>query len=111
MQVEGFCSQLCGYHDYFQVGEDIYKFAFIGNANQCLPSCAPILSDLNGDVGLDGSISILAHELTESLTDPTGKAWIDLSDMLEDADMCIWTYGSTLSANGITSICFPENVC
>jgi hypothetical protein len=38
-------------------------------------------------------ISVIAHELEETNTDPDLNAWYDSSGN-EDADKCAWTFGS-----------------
>lgn len=46
-------------------------------------------------------VSVIAHELEETNTDPDLNAWYD-SNGSEDADKCAWTFGSnqTLGSNG-----------
>jgi hypothetical protein len=39
-------------------------------------------------------VSLIAHELDESTTDPQQSAWYD-STGAENADKCAWTFGST----------------
>ena len=46
------------------------KYAFIGNAAQCLSKCAAQLVGPNGPSGLDGMVDTLAHELAEAVSDP-----------------------------------------
>jgi hypothetical protein len=38
-------------------------------------------------------LSILAHEIVESVTDETGLVWVDGGS--ENADMCNWNFGTT----------------
>lgn len=35
----------------------------------------------NGPSGADGTVSVLAHELTEAVTDPTLTGWFDSGGM------------------------------
>ena len=97
----GFCSQYCGWHTYGNVKGTNIKYAFVGNANRCLNSCAAQTVGPNGNAGVDGMISVVAHELEESTTDPNLNAWYDGSGA-ENADKCAWTFGGsqTLGANG-----------
>jgi len=45
-------------------------------------------------------VNAIAHELSESVTDPFGNGWIN-SDYSEDGDLCAWTFGKTKpSSNG-----------
>ncbi len=97
----GFCSQYCGWHTNGTIlGSDI-KYAFVGNAYRCLRSCAAQTVGPNENAGVDGMVSVIAHELEESNTDPDLSAWYD-SNGSEDADKCAWTFGSkqTLGPNG-----------
>ena len=97
----GFCDVLCGYHDTLKHKNVDYKFGFIGNTAQCPNTCQPYQTAPNGDPGIDGMVSVIAHELTESVTDPTGMAWWDNTTGDENADKCIWSYGCTfMDING-----------
>src|SRR5262249_27790291 len=57
----------------------------------------------NGDWVADAEISLISHELSEAITDPTvgdatTSAWYDSSGN-EDGDKCAWNFG-TLNSNG-----------
>ncbi len=91
----GFCSQYCGWHTNGTISGSNIKYAFVGNANKCLNACAAQSVGPNGNAGVDGMISVLAHELEETNTDPNGNAWYDKKGA-EDADKCAWTFGSYL---------------
>jgi hypothetical protein len=98
----GFCTQYCGWHTKGTVGGVAnVKYSFVGNANRCLSSCAAQTTSPNGNAGVDGMISVLAHELVETLSDPLLNAWYDSSGA-ENGDKCAWTFGGaqTLNANG-----------
>jgi hypothetical protein len=97
----GFCSQYCGWHTYGTIASSNIKYAFVGNAYRCLNACAAQTVGPNGNAGVDGMISVIAHELEESNTDPDLNAWYDANGN-EDADKCAWTFGShqTLGSNG-----------
>lgn len=89
----GFCSRYCGWHTRGTIsGRDI-KYSFVGNANRCLSGCAAQTISPNGNGGVDGMISVIAHELEETTTDPDLNAWYDSSGA-ENADKCAWTFGS-----------------
>ncbi|MBV8068700.1 MAG: hypothetical protein JO270_02260 [Acidobacteriaceae bacterium] len=89
----GFCSQYCGWHTYGYISGTNIKYAFVGNANRCLYACAAQTVGPNGNAGVDGMVSVIAHELEEANTDPYLDAWYD-ADGAEDADKCAWTFGS-----------------
>ena len=102
-----FCSEYCGYHMSWPLksGKRVY-YAMAGNAHACLHGCAPGTNNNkspNGDVEIDAMVSVIAHELTEAVTDPESdgtRAW-QFSSGYENADQCAYKYGSTkTTANG-----------
>jgi hypothetical protein len=97
----GFCSSYCGWHTHGTLGGTDIKYSFVGNANRCLNSCAAQTISPNGNAGVDGMVSVVAHELEETTTDPDLNAWYDKSGA-ENADKCAWTFGQnqTLMASG-----------
>lgn len=93
----GLCTQYCGWHDYRLYGTKQIKFALIGYSGRCLSGCSGNVGypSLNGDAGVDGMASILAHELVEAQSDPVpGTGWTDATGY-ENADKCAWTWGTT----------------
>ncbi|MBS1857322.1 MAG: hypothetical protein JST11_18285 [Acidobacteria bacterium] len=97
----GFCSQYCGWHTYMSYSGTTIQYSFVGNANRCLNACAAQTVGPNGNAGVDGMLSVVAHELEETNTDPRLNAWYDSSGA-ENADKCAWTFGQNLkvAANG-----------
>lgn len=89
----GFCSRYCGWHTHGTIGGSDIKYSFVGNAARCLSGCAAQTISPNGNAGVDGMISVIAHELEEANTDPDLNAWYDSSGA-ENADKCAWTFGS-----------------
>ena len=110
--VDDFCGQVCGFH-YFTfasvVGSTL-PYAWVGNsARRCPEVCAyPFAvpayvrgrrpeSPPNGDVGVDGMVSVIAHELAELATNPLVNAWyvgLDATAPTEIADLCEGVYGT-----------------
>ncbi|KAK5838177.1 hypothetical protein PVK06_006904 [Gossypium arboreum] len=112
--VQDFCRAVCGFH-YFtfpsMVGYTM-PYAWIGNSGkQCPEVCAypfavpgymggggpGALLPPNGDVGLDGMISVIAHELAELTTNPLVNAWYageDPTAPTEIGDLCEGLYGT-----------------
>jgi hypothetical protein len=89
----GFCTQYCGWHTSGTGTVGKIRYSFVGNANRCLSSCAPQSTSPNGNPGVDGMISVIAHELEEATTDPDPRSgWVDSSGA-ENADKCAWTFG------------------
>jgi len=91
----GFCTQYCGWHTYAKVNNVQVKYSFVGNANRCLNACAAQTISPNGNAGVDGMLSVVAHELEEAVTDPELNAWYD-SKGAENADKCAWTFGQSV---------------
>lgn len=89
----GFCSKYCGWHTSSTISGSDIKYSFVGNSYRCLSSCAAQTIGPNGNAGVDGMVSVIAHELEETNTDPDLSAWYD-SNGAEDADKCAWTFGS-----------------
>lgn len=94
-ETSGFCSRYCGWHTYGTLSGTNIKYSFVGNANRCLNACSIQTSSPNGNAGVDGMVSVIAHELEETNTDPNLNAWYDANGA-EDADKCAWTFGQTL---------------
>ncbi|CAM8987660.1 unnamed protein product [Rhodiola kirilowii] len=110
--VENFCGNVCGFH-YFTfpsiVGYTL-PYAWVGNSGKMCPSvCAypfavpdyiPGLKPVkapNGDVGVDGMISVIGHEMAELASNPLVNAWYagqDPSFPVEIADLCEGIYGT-----------------
>jgi len=100
-ETSGFCTRYCGWHTHGTISSSDIKYSFVGNASRCLNGCAAQTISPNGNAGVDGMISVIAHELEEADTDPDLNAWYD-SGGAENADKCAWTFGSaqTLQPNG-----------
>jgi hypothetical protein len=88
----GFCSRYCGWHTSGTSGGRTIRFSFVGNANRCLNGCAAQTTSPNSNAGVDGMVSVMAHELSEATTDPDLNAWFD-SNGAENGDKCAWTFG------------------
>ncbi|XP_068656681.1 protein EXORDIUM-like 7 [Aristolochia californica] len=116
--VEDFCRAVCGFH-YFTfpaiVGVTV-PYAWVGHSGtQCPGMCAypfawpkffgggrdknkgEVMNPPNGDVGTDGMVSVIAHELAEMASNPLVNAWYagdDPTAPTEIADLCMGVYGS-----------------
>jgi hypothetical protein len=89
----GLCTRFCGFHRNLKTQSANIRYAFIGNTARCLTHCAPQNRvSPNGNPGVDGMVSIIAHELSEVVTDPDYNAWYDVRGF-ENADKCAWSYG------------------
>ncbi|CAN1150984.1 Protein EXORDIUM-like 7 [Linum perenne] len=117
--VQDFCRAVCGFH-YFTfpavVGATV-PYAWVGySGTQCPGMCAypfawptysgkpppngggnNIMKSPNGDAGVDGMISVIAHELAEVSSNPLVNAWYAGDDPMnptEIADLCLGVYGT-----------------
>ncbi|CAI9771845.1 unnamed protein product [Fraxinus pennsylvanica] len=110
--VQDFCNNVCGFH-YFTfpsiVGYTL-PYAWVGNSAKLCPGvCAypfaapayipglKAVKSPNGDVGVDGMISVIAHEIAEVSTNPLVNAWYAGQDPVfpvEIADLCEGIYGT-----------------
>lgn len=88
----GFCKSYCGWHTHATLSSADIKYAFIGNSAKCLSACAAQTNSPNANPGVDGMVSVIAHELEESTSDPDLNAWYDRQGQ-ENADKCAWTFG------------------
>ena len=89
----GFCTQYCGWHTAGTATAGHVRYSFVGNANRCLSACGAQTTGPNGNAGVDGMISVIAHELEEATTDPDPRSgWADVNGS-ENADKCAWTFG------------------
>ncbi len=101
----GFCTQYCGYHTNSSIANGNIRYSYVGNANRCLSACAVQSSvSPNNNPGIDGSISVLTHELEEATTDPDASpaGWFANSNGSENGDLCAYTFGHSQfqTANG-----------
>lgn len=104
-ETSGFCSVYCGWHTSATISNSNIKYSFVGNAHRCLSACAAQTISPNHNSGVDGMISVIAHELEETNTDPNPTSgWADSSGA-ENGDKCAWTFGSaqTLLPSGAYS--------
>jgi len=92
-ETSGFCTQYCGWHTHATMSSTDIKYSFVGDAARCINSCAAQSTSPNGNAGVDGMISVIAHELEEAATDPDLNAWY-FSTGNENADQCAWTFGT-----------------
>lgn len=94
----GFCTQYCGWHTSGSTSKGKVRYAFVGNPDRCITSCAAQSTSPNGNAGADGMASIIAHESEEAISDPDINAWYD-SRGEENADKCAWTFGTEKTAS------------
>ena len=95
----GFLSKYCGWHSFGTIGANKVKYGFIGNPNRNLAACSVQSVSPNGNPGVDAMVSVIAHELIETVSDPLLNAWYNSAGS-ENSDMCAWTFGSNLRQTG-----------
>jgi len=97
----GFLTRYCGWHTHGTIAATDIKYSFVGDPTGTkLASCAQqTAASPNGNPGVDAMVSVVAHELEETVTDPDLNAWYD-SRGAENGDKCAWTFGTTYTAAG-----------
>jgi hypothetical protein len=105
-ETSGFCSSYCGWHSHAPfIGSDI-KYAFIGDVAMCPQACmrGHVQEGLfepncpTGDCAADGMANVIAHELSETVTDPDLNAWFDANHN-ENADKCNFVFGPAIGGS------------
>jgi hypothetical protein len=92
-------TEYCAYHSSFGTGAGTTIYAnqpYLGNVSGCDQGHYP-----NGNFG-DATLSAVAHEHRESITDPLGTAWWDSGTGDEADDKCNQTFGTMLGSTGAT---------
>lgn len=102
-ETSGFCTAYCGWHGNATINGADIKYSFVGNPDRCPSACeGQTASSPNNNTGADGMANIIAHEAEEATTDPDLNAWFDNSGA-ENADKCVWQFGSTQTASNGSS--------
>ena len=105
-ETSGFCSSYCGWHSHATYqGVDV-KYAFIGDVAMCPQQCThgrfqEGLFDQDcpsGDCEADGMANVVAHELSETVTDPDLNAWYDAGGN-ENGDKCNFVFGPAIGGS------------
>jgi hypothetical protein len=97
-ETSGFCTQYCAWHTYGTLNSHDIKYGFVGSPARCPSACSAQSTSPNGNMAADGMANLIAHELSESVSDPKLNAWFDRRGM-ENADKCAWTFGTTKTAS------------
>ena len=100
-ETSGFLSSYCGWHTYYTSGSQDVKFSFVGDPSRGMRACsAQSTHSPNGDPAADAMVSVIAHELSETVSDPHLDAWYQTSTGSENGDLCAWNFGaySTLTS-------------
>lgn len=94
-----FCGSYCGYHGPSTsiVSGHTIKYSFVGSPAACPSACDGNIvngdgTTPNGDVGADGAINVMFHELSETVSDPVITAWGE--DESESGDLCNFNFGT-----------------
>jgi hypothetical protein len=91
---DSYPANYCAYHNYIQNGTN--TILWMNEPAPILGGCSGGQSP-NNDPVADAEISILSHEIIESMTDPLVNAWLD-SKGNEIGDECAWTFGPPLGS-------------
>jgi hypothetical protein len=63
----------------------------------------------NGDIEADTEISVASHEISETITDPTGQAYYDTAGY-ENGDECSYIYGDSVSVLGTQGAKYNQTI-
>ena len=104
----GFCTGFCGWHTFIPKRTRAYKFGWIGLAPSTCSGCIRQKTSPNGDAAVDAAISVIAHELVETATDPTLNGWCYSGSnpscagagVVENGDQCAWDFPSAIYLHG-----------
>jgi hypothetical protein len=96
-ETSGFLSQYCGWHTYGTFGSANIKYAFVGDAGNQSGCSVQFNKSPNNDPPIDAMISVMSHELEETISDPNLNAWYDQAGE-ENADLCAWNFGQESTA-------------
>jgi hypothetical protein len=97
-ETSGFLTKYCGWHTNATIAGSDIKFSFVGDPSKTPTACeAQTASSPNSNPAADGMVSVMAHELEETVTDPDLNAWYDRNGA-ENGDKCAWTFGTQLKA-------------
>jgi hypothetical protein len=105
----GLCSSICAWHSAQSIALPTrgpvalpVLYGFVGNPVYCedhhtTHTCQVQATGPNGSSAADGMANLLAHEISETVTDPHLDAWYG-SNHAETGDLCAWTFGTTFTA-------------
>ena len=109
VNVSGFKTSFCGYHGVLPTASVTAQYSFVGDSAANVGCTSSIISTLspNGNPTADAMVSVIAHELVETVSDPLLNAWYDQTPTggYENADKCAWIFGtpSTNPTNTFTT--------
>ncbi len=89
----------CGYHYMFAYNSTEIKYAMVNMPAKGV--CGNVSPSPNGRPAADAALTVLAHELSETETDPLISSWGARGVEQEDGDLCNFVFGTTYrTANG-----------
>jgi hypothetical protein len=114
-----FCGEWCGFHESSPFTPDggtqtYLHYAVTGDTGSCWQACSGFAYEFptpNDNLSADTMVSVIAHELAESATDPLvliDNAW--LGDGEEICDECSYEYGSVYKLTAGLGNGAPYNV-
>jgi len=95
VNVSGFKTSFCGYHGILPTSSATAQYSFVGDSAANSGCTSSIISSLspNANPTADAMVSVIAHELVETVSDPQLNAWYDGAGY-ENADKCAWIFGT-----------------
>lgn len=81
-----------------QLGAGSWNYKWTGAIADCSSSYGCSFIPPN-DMFIDSMISVISHEIFETVTDPNGRGWYRDCDGYEIGDMCLYDYGRVHSTS------------
>jgi hypothetical protein len=97
-ETSGFGTAYCGFHSLTSVNSVMIKVVFVGHPDRAPTKCKPDALGPNGGEA-DAIANTFVNGLFNSIVDPEFTGWYDRF-MLEPADKCAWTFGTTYTSAG-----------
>jgi hypothetical protein len=92
---DSICKTACGWHTWFGFRKTFVKYAIVPDMRACTNVCGQSAGPNDPDA--DQMITVMSHELAESVSDPLITAWHQAPGVTETGDLCAWQFGNTFT--------------
>lgn len=94
VEVDGFCSDYCGFHSYMKAAEGPLYWGFVGDHGGCPDGCMFEGASPNMNTAMDAGVATLGAELVDAVTNPDLSTGWMLKDGSEISDNCLGNFGN-----------------